>query len=139
MRPITPTTPRKTLDGVAETVALARAWVREQCALRGIDADTVDRAVLIASEFATNAIKHSRSGRPGGTYTVHTEFQDSTLYLSVTDNGAPYPPYKQPRGNADGELPENGQGLWLVEAHADWWRALKFTNHHTITAKLTTT
>ncbi|QVQ54392.1 ATP-binding protein [Spiractinospora alimapuensis] len=137
MRPITPTTPRKVLDGVAETVALARAWVREQCALHDVNQDTVDRAVLIASEFATNAIKHSRSGKPGGTYTVHTEFQDSTLYLSVTDAGAPYPPYKRPRESKDG-LPENGQGLRLVEAHSDWWRALKFTNHHTITAKLTT-
>ncbi|QVQ51132.1 ATP-binding protein [Spiractinospora alimapuensis] len=138
MRPITPTTPQKVLDGVAETVAEARAWVSEQCARHGVDGHTHDCAVLIASEFATNAIKHSRSGKPGGTYTVHTEFQGPTLYLSVTDNGAPYPPYKRPRESKD-RLPENGQGLWLVEAHADWWRALKFHDHHTITAKLTTT
>jgi serine/threonine-protein kinase RsbW len=47
----------------------------------------LDEALLIVSELAANAILHSRSGHPGGTFTVRTELHDSYLFIEVQDEG----------------------------------------------------
>ena len=47
-----------------------------------------DDLVLITSELATNAILHSRSGRPAGSFTVRvTLYPDDYAWVEVIDQG----------------------------------------------------
>jgi len=57
-------------------------------ALAGLLGDTpvTDTALLIASEFATNAVLHSAS-RNGGTFTLRAGITGSTLRIEVEDSG----------------------------------------------------
>jgi serine/threonine-protein kinase RsbW len=50
----------------------------------------VNNAVLIADELATNAVRHSNSGKPGGQFTVRVEVHDPDyLWVEVEDEGSP--------------------------------------------------
>ncbi|SRR5712691_116924 len=70
----------------------------------------------IAVELATNAVRHTASGR-GGRFTVEVSWRDhtGTVRISVADDGAPHGP-RWP----DGPCPagESGMGLYLVCALA---------------------
>jgi two-component sensor histidine kinase len=70
-----------------------------------------DDFILLASELATNAIVHSRSGLPGGVFTVRAEVQPGDFAsLEVEDQGGPW----IERDSGD----EHGRGLALVAALA---------------------
>ncbi|WP_338022721.1 ATP-binding protein [Allosalinactinospora lopnorensis] len=43
---------------------------------------------LLGSELAANALRHSRSGRPGGTYTLRVDRSPTGLTLTCRDGGA---------------------------------------------------
>ncbi len=49
----------------------------------------VDEAVLVASEFATNAVLHSDSGQ-GGAFTLRAEVQQGHIRIEVEDSGGPW-------------------------------------------------
>lgn len=50
---------------------------------------TADDAILLASELAANAIAHSASGDPGGTYTVRAHVRDGAyVHAQVEDQGS---------------------------------------------------
>ena len=49
-----------------------------------------DEAILIASEFATNAVLHSAS-RHGGAFTLRAEVGHDRLRIEVEDGGGPCP------------------------------------------------
>jgi serine/threonine-protein kinase RsbW len=50
-----------------------------------------DDLVLLASELSTNAIVHSRSGVPGGIFTVRAEVRPGDFaWLEVEDQGGPW-------------------------------------------------
>src|ERR1700689_4480781 len=65
--------------------------VREVCADMTAITDGCalsDDLVLITSELATNAILHSRSGRPAGTFTVRvTLYPDDYAWVEAIDRG----------------------------------------------------
>jgi serine/threonine-protein kinase RsbW len=65
--------------------------VREVCADMTAITDGCalsDDLVLVTSELATNAIQHSRSGRPAGTFTVRvTLYRDDYAWVEVIDQG----------------------------------------------------
>jgi anti-sigma regulatory factor (Ser/Thr protein kinase) len=50
-----------------------------------------DDLILAASELATNAIMHSRSGKPGGKFTVRVSlYEGHYAWLEVEDLGGPW-------------------------------------------------
>jgi serine/threonine-protein kinase RsbW len=89
-----------------------------------------DELVLLASELVTNAILHSRSGRPDGTFTVRaTLYRGDYAWVEVIDQGGAW--------TADAHDDEHGRGLaivatvagdgnWAVEgdeySHIAWFR-----------------
>jgi serine/threonine-protein kinase RsbW len=64
-------------------VSAARAFLA--AVLDGCPA--ADDAILCISELASNAVLHSASRHPGGTFTVHAEVSDDCIWIAVKDNG----------------------------------------------------
>jgi serine/threonine-protein kinase RsbW len=85
--------------------------VRADLARVADDCPVLDELVLLASELATNAILHSRSGHPAGTFTVRaTLHRDYYAWVEVTDHGGTW--------TADRADDEQGRGLAIVAAVA---------------------
>jgi anti-sigma regulatory factor (Ser/Thr protein kinase) len=106
-----------TLPGVPGAVRRFRALAREASATPY----QADAAALCVSELVTNAIVHTRSGRPGGSVTVEIEHarRPGELRISVIDDG--------PRWAGAGVIepgPQNGYGLGTVDAVAAEWGVL---------------
>jgi len=104
----------KTYDGLPATVSHVRRDVR---AILGPCPEVVaDDLVMVASELATNAIRHSRSGADGGTYTVKISHQVTEkvphIWVEVLDLGSP---------SWDGILrPEPTHGLTVIQQLSTW-------------------
>src|ERR1017187_2799763 len=78
------------------------------------------RSILsqVACELVTNAVVHSRSGEPGGRFTVTAAIAGGRLRVGVRDDGGPW---TQPVRSRDGQ---HGRGLLVVGQLArDWGRA----------------
>jgi anti-sigma regulatory factor (Ser/Thr protein kinase) len=73
-----------------------------------------DDALLCVSELATNAVLHSRSGRPGGRFTVRATMQAGSARVEVADEGGRW------RRERDGDG-QNGRGLLIVGELASRW------------------
>jgi anti-sigma regulatory factor (Ser/Thr protein kinase) len=73
-----------TYPGAPRTVADIRTAVAER--LDGTGLPIAD-AVLCVSELATNAIRHTRSGLPGGHLTVYVGHSATTVRIIVVDDG----------------------------------------------------
>ncbi|QVQ53887.1 ATP-binding protein [Spiractinospora alimapuensis] len=128
-----------TLAGTPESVGEARAWLRSVLAFRGVDRETIADAALVLSELASNAVTHSRSGLPGGTFTVTVHCESCRVRIAVTDDGSRRTtPSSRAQEPSDTSLAENGRGLLLVEHHAsDWWATLT-RDECTVTADIPT-
>jgi serine/threonine-protein kinase RsbW len=99
--------------GSAPSVTEARRFITSL--LR--DWPAVDTAELIVSELATNAIRHTASGRFGGRFLVSVQAHPDRLWLGVLDEGGHSSPLVF-RHSPDGE---DGRGLLLVSSLAiDW-------------------
>jgi serine/threonine-protein kinase RsbW len=98
------------------TAGQARAARHFLAALLGGCALT-DDAVACLSELASNAIIHSRSSLPGGTFTVHAELGPGGLRVAVADDGGPW----APRSTGGDVAATSGRGLRIVAALADEW------------------
>ena len=85
--------------------------------MRGILADSprTDDMELIASELATNAIRHTPSGTPGGSFTVTVRTGPAWARLEVADTGTGV--WSAPEGQ-DHDA-EYGRGLEIVAIVAD--------------------
>ena len=65
----------------------------------------------MASELSTNAIVHSRSGLPGGVFTVRAEVHPGDFaWLEVEDQGGPWMEHEADE--------EHGRGLAIVKTLA---------------------
>ena len=93
--------------GFPEEISRARRWVRE---ILG-EQPCADDAVLIVSELGTNALRHTASGEPSGTFHVVLALSKHALAISVTDDGksATSPEIKHPGPEAT-----QGRGLDIV-------------------------
>jgi len=99
-----------------EAVTFKRAYPGTADQARRVRADLTEIAgqfplcgdlVLLTWELAANAILHSRSGHPGGTFAVEvTLYPGEYAWVEVTDQGGAWP------ANADDD--EHGRGLALV-------------------------
>lgn len=91
------------------SVAKARAFVAN--VLRDSSSEVRDRAVLITSELATNAVVHARSA-----FTVTTRLTKHEVRVQVTDTRGETPVMQQPD-----ETALHGRGLMIVNNLSDRW------------------
>ncbi|WP_433417554.1 ATP-binding protein [Microtetraspora malaysiensis] len=93
---------------------------------------SLESAELIVSELATNAVRHSASGRFGGLFIVTIRVNHRRLWLGVADEGGPRSPELLPAY----EEAEGGRGLMLVSTLATGWGVLGDHNGRTVWAVL---
>jgi serine/threonine-protein kinase RsbW len=99
-------------DGRPEEVSNVRAFVAsalDRCPV-------ADDVILLASELAANAIRHTASGLDG-TFFVFVHVQDGLVRVEVHDLGSDTAPIVRPSGSSE----ESGAGLRLVDVIADRW------------------
>ncbi|QVQ50584.1 ATP-binding protein [Spiractinospora alimapuensis] len=123
--------------GVPGSVALVRAWTRNELHQRGTDLGTVEEAALVVSELATNAIRHSRSGHPGGSFLVELDIRPSMVRISVIDQGTDGKSVPM-WGKKTDPLTEHGHGLNLVASLVERWTTITNNGHCTVTTDLPT-
>ena len=75
-----------------------------------------DDVILLASELATNAVRHTASGRDG-TFCVLVQAVDARVRVEVHDLGSATTPAVRPSDSPG----ETGAGLAVVEKIADRW------------------
>ncbi len=81
---------------------------------------------LLGSELAGNAVEHTRSGKPGGTYSLLVRRHTDALTLTCQDEGtvAPFIPAPRPAELSAyplGTDADSGRGLALVDALSTAW------------------
>ncbi len=96
----------RTFPGLPDQVPQARRFVAGLLSMH-VSADDV---ALCVSELAANAVLHSRSGRPGGTFTVRVT-AGPAVCVEVEDQGGPWLPPLGPDGS-------RGRGLAIVRTLA---------------------
>ncbi|MEV5751269.1 ATP-binding protein [Actinoallomurus sp. NPDC052308] len=125
---------RRTFPGRPDQARLVRRFV----AFLLEDCRHVDDAVQAVAELAGNALIHTRSGRPGGTFVVEVRHGDGCLAVSVTDQGGSLEDSGPHRKRHDDDLAENGRGLPIVADLATHVRWTGDPEHgHTVTAVFT--
>lgn len=78
------------------------------------DSPLTGDALICLSELVTNAICHSNSTQPGGTFTVRASLHTHSLRVEVQDQGGPW----TRRHHNDGQ---GGRGLLIVSQLATTW------------------
>jgi anti-sigma regulatory factor (Ser/Thr protein kinase) len=88
------------------------------------DCPAAQDAVLCLSELCTNAVVHSRSREPGGSFTVRVQLDGQRLRVEVGDQGGPW---HRPGQISTGE--QNGRGLLIVGQLASRWGCEGHSHH----------
>src|ERR1022692_4826198 len=103
------------LDGTPDAARQARDLVRESL---GDDHPFAGDVELITSELVTNAVIHTRSGQPGGTFTLAVRAHPDEVQILVRDSGGPSVPDWTSAADPDSE---HGRGLALISTIATEW------------------
>ena len=111
-------------------ISAARAYLAEVVGQAGCR-ELADDACLLVSELAGNAVLHTRSGSPGGSFVVAVESCSDGLRISVTDQGGQDVPQVLHE-----EREESGRGLSIVEALARRWDAYGDRESRTVWCEL---
>ncbi|MDX3548820.1 ATP-binding protein [Streptomyces europaeiscabiei] len=96
------------------------------------ESSVVDDAVLVVSELATNAVRHTLSGSPGGWFLVVVVFRADCVRLEVVDMGGDHAPRMRDEASQD----DGGRGLVLVAACAKDWGVKGVPSGRTVWADL---
>ncbi|MEY9861530.1 anti-sigma regulatory factor (Ser/Thr protein kinase) [Catenulispora sp. GAS73] len=117
-----------TFDGLPERLSDVRQYLHRVLG----DVDGVDDVVLVASELAGNAIRHSASGKPGGSFVLQVaEFTDA-WHVRVDDQGSLGSPSPKDTEEAD----EAGRGLPVVAALTRAWGVIGDSKGRTVWAEI---
>jgi len=95
--------------GVPQSVVSARRFAAG--ALNGVSAEVAEAVVLIASELASNSVRHAASA-----FEVRVEQLPDQIHIEVEDDGDGEPAIRTP-----GLTDTSGRGLQIVQALADEW------------------
>jgi serine/threonine-protein kinase RsbW len=118
--------------GTRDQVIEVRHWLENLLPDCGPRADVL----LLASELSTNAVVHSRSGEPGGRFSVDVEWTPALVRVVVGDEGSDKAPVVVVRtGNAP-PLGESGRGLLLVDELANAWGTASRPQHRWVWADI---
>ena len=100
----------RTYPGRPDQIPQARAQIRQLLA----DCAIADDVILCVSELATNAVLHSNSRSPGGSFTVRATLRPGDhVLIEVEDDGGPWAPKPS--------HPDRGHGLDILRALASSW------------------
>lgn len=103
---------RRTFRGEVGHVPLARDFVRRYLGHSPCSAEAVQDILVCTTELAANAVLHSRSGLPGGHFSVAvTVCAGQWVRVAVEDLGGPWTPCEIADGGTEG-----GRGLGIVSA-----------------------
>jgi serine/threonine-protein kinase RsbW len=107
--------------GEAAAVGLARKFV---AGVLGRDWPGLDDVLLLVSEIASNAVRHTASGDGGGWFDVLVSLTGQTARVEIADRGSSSEP-RIPGDDGDGGLGAGvligGRGLRIVDSLADGW------------------
>ncbi|GAB3208623.1 hypothetical protein GCM10027294_19840 [Marinactinospora endophytica] len=121
------------LPGTPESVYLARRFVVGALAVpEEVPLGIVEDAKVIVSELATNAIRHTRSGDPGGTYDLYFSIDIDVRGLSGSIRTKP-PKVRSVLADDDSPC-VGGRGLHLVRSLAAECGSLEPYEHGTFFA-----
>ncbi|WP_160050413.1 ATP-binding protein [Nocardiopsis sp. FR4] len=112
---------RSSFPGTPTSIGDSRAWVRTRLVEQGIEPPADLEVVL--SELATNAIRHTRSGTPGGRFALRVLAYPDRVRIEVRDGG-PFEDIHPLHPATPALLDEHGRGLLLVEAFSTCWGRL---------------
>ena len=118
--------PVAAFPAVPSSVPAARDWARLELVRHGCDDARVEAAVLLVSELATNAVRHTSTNR----FIVCLDPTPDGISIAVHDHDPTDP--RPPGAHEPGEEPEEGddhaRGLILVQAVSDTWGVVTTTN-----------
>jgi hypothetical protein len=77
--------------------------------------------LFFADELAANAVTHTRSGKPGGLFTVEVAWSPNRARVVVGDQGSDEIPASKPATDDDAADVESGRGLLLIDAMSVGW------------------
>lgn len=95
---------RRVLPGEEHQLAILRRWLAALLP----DNSTRDDLLIVATELATNAVRHTASGQ-GGWFAVEITWLKSVIRVAVADCGGPTEPLV-----VEDPAAENGRGLLVV-------------------------
>ncbi|WP_235017578.1 ATP-binding protein [Thermomonospora echinospora] len=120
---------RRTFPGDTRQAGAARRFV--SCLLDG--RPCLDEVVLAVDELVVNALRHTKSGQHGGSFTVEVHAAAGTVTVAVTDQGGPAEPAARDAADTD----ESGRGLRTVSLTAASWGWHGNEGGRTVTAVFT--
>ncbi|QJS10000.1 ATP-binding protein [Streptomyces argyrophyllae] len=118
----------RAFQGMPEEVPHARHFVASLLADRG----PVEDAVLVVSELATNALRHTLSGSDGGRFFVIVGLGDDVVRIEVVDQGGELVPHLCHATDRE----EGGRGLRLIAAFAKNWGYTVWRDGRSVWAEL---
>lgn len=109
------------IDAGVDHLAAVRAFVREQSAAAGADAETTADLVQAVDELVCNVVEHGYAGRPGQVEVAFLRTAD-TLGFRIRDGAPPFDPRTVPEPPLDLPLAQRrlgGMGIHLARDLTD--------------------
>jgi serine/threonine-protein kinase RsbW len=103
--------------GEAAAVSQAREFVR---GVLGSAWPRLDDLLLMVSEIASNAVRHTASGDDGGWFDLTVSAAGLAVRIAIADGGGSSEP-QIPDGDKEPDVLTGGRGLRIVDALAAKW------------------
>ena len=100
-------------------LSLARRLLRQTLIDGGVDGDSTEELLVVASELVTNAIRHAGAGLCRLTVRFESRDTDPTVVIEVRATERPSGVASVRTYDADDQFAEGGRGLQIVRAVCD--------------------